>query len=290
MDKRIKLSIGEFSKLCGVTVKTLRHYEKTGLLKPEEVDQWSGYRYYTVSQMQVMMRIRALKDLGLSLDEIYELSWETGDGNCTMFFEPDPEMLRGKLAECESELARLGRRKEALQKMLDSRKKKEEMEKFYTTSLPEITVASYRAEVDGWTSLMGLCPEVIGPEMAKAGCTCPEPGYCYIIDHDEEHKEAGKDLEYCEQIDRIPEGAQAVDANTSHGVLRFRTVAAVPKAVCMKVYGPYDRLPEGYAEIYAYIEQNGLEIAGEARCSFVDGIWNTEDPEKWMSVIQIPVR
>lgn len=97
MDKRIKLSIGEFSKLCGVTVKTLRHYEKTGLLKPEEVDQWSGYRYYTVSQMQVMMRIRALKDLGLSLDEIYELSWETGDGNCTMFFEPDPEMLRGKL-------------------------------------------------------------------------------------------------------------------------------------------------------------------------------------------------
>ena len=35
MDKRIKLSIGEFSKLCGVTVKTLRHYEKTGLLKPE---------------------------------------------------------------------------------------------------------------------------------------------------------------------------------------------------------------------------------------------------------------
>ena len=35
MDKRIILSIGEFSKLCGVTVKTLRYDEKTGLLKPE---------------------------------------------------------------------------------------------------------------------------------------------------------------------------------------------------------------------------------------------------------------
>lgn len=43
------LQIGEFSKLCGVTVKTLHHYEKLGLITPSKVDPWTGYRYYHVS-------------------------------------------------------------------------------------------------------------------------------------------------------------------------------------------------------------------------------------------------
>ena len=42
---KTRLKIGEFSRLMQVTVKTLRHYEQKGLLIPEEVDQWTGYRY-----------------------------------------------------------------------------------------------------------------------------------------------------------------------------------------------------------------------------------------------------
>ena len=64
MRKRTKLKIGEFSKLMQVTVKTLRHYEQIGLLVPDEVDQWSGYRYYTLEQMQKLNSIRQLKDIG----------------------------------------------------------------------------------------------------------------------------------------------------------------------------------------------------------------------------------
>lgn len=45
-----KIKIGAFSKLCRVTVKTLRHYEELGLLIPAEIDEWTGYRYYEVSQ------------------------------------------------------------------------------------------------------------------------------------------------------------------------------------------------------------------------------------------------
>lgn len=70
MRKRTKLKIGEFSKLMQVTVKTLRHYEQIGLLVPDEVDQWSGYRYYTLDQMQKLKSIRQLKDIGFSLVEI----------------------------------------------------------------------------------------------------------------------------------------------------------------------------------------------------------------------------
>ena len=62
-----KIKIGAFSKLCRVTVKTLRHYEELGLLIPAEIDEWTGYRYYEVSQFQRMGLIVHLKRLGLSL-------------------------------------------------------------------------------------------------------------------------------------------------------------------------------------------------------------------------------
>ena len=44
MSKKTRLKIGEFSQLMQVTVKTLRHYEQKGLLAPDEVDEWTGYR------------------------------------------------------------------------------------------------------------------------------------------------------------------------------------------------------------------------------------------------------
>ena len=68
-----KLKIGEFSRLCRVTVRTLRHYEEIGLLVPEIVDMETGYRYYSVHQMQKMNAIRNLKEMGFSLKEIMEL-------------------------------------------------------------------------------------------------------------------------------------------------------------------------------------------------------------------------
>ena len=52
MRVKTKLRIGEFSQLMQVTVKTLHHYEQKGLLLPDEVDEWTGYRYYAVEQMQ----------------------------------------------------------------------------------------------------------------------------------------------------------------------------------------------------------------------------------------------
>ena len=62
-----KLKIGEFSKMMQVTVKTLRHYEQMGLLLPAEVDEWTGYRYYTLEQMQRLNGILKLKDMGFAL-------------------------------------------------------------------------------------------------------------------------------------------------------------------------------------------------------------------------------
>ena len=73
MSKKTRLKIGEFSQLMQVTVKTLRHYEQKGLLAPDEVDEWTGYRYYSIDQMQQLKDIRDLQRLGFSLDEIKDL-------------------------------------------------------------------------------------------------------------------------------------------------------------------------------------------------------------------------
>src|SRR5574339_582645 len=64
------IRIGDFSKLSRVSVKTLRYYDETGLLKPVHVDPFTGYRLYEYSQLSTLHRILALKDLGFSLEEI----------------------------------------------------------------------------------------------------------------------------------------------------------------------------------------------------------------------------
>lgn len=125
-----KLKIGEFSRLGRVTVRALRHYEEIDLLTPEIVDRDTGYRYYSVGQLQKIFSITKLKSMGYSLEE-----------------------------------------------------KLHKMEKVYFESLPAITVASHRTIIPSFDDLGRLCYEVIGPEMARLGCECPEPGYCYTVEH-----------------------------------------------------------------------------------------------------------
>lgn len=187
-----QLKIGEFSRLCRVTVRTLRHYEEIGLVIPEITDKWTGYRYYSVGQMQKMMNILNLKELGFSLDEIRELY----NGSTHI---PSIKALEGKIRICESELERLKTRKAQLAAMIDSQKQKKKMEKIYFDSLPAIIVASHRTIISAYEDLGRLCVETIGPEMARIGCECPEPGYCYTIEHGG-YKPKDIDIEYCEQV------------------------------------------------------------------------------------------
>lgn len=67
------IRIGDFSRLSQTPVSTLRYYDEIGLLKPVEVDHFTGYRYYTFDQLASLQRIQALKDLGFSLEQIARL-------------------------------------------------------------------------------------------------------------------------------------------------------------------------------------------------------------------------
>lgn len=67
------LKIGEVAAFFNVSVKAIRIYEKKGIIKPSKVDEFTGYRYYTVEQVQQLNALVELKALGFSLDEIKEI-------------------------------------------------------------------------------------------------------------------------------------------------------------------------------------------------------------------------
>ena len=64
------LSIGEFSKICQVSTKTLRYYAEIGLILPNEINYENGYRYYSIEQLETMLFIKRLKVYNFSLEEI----------------------------------------------------------------------------------------------------------------------------------------------------------------------------------------------------------------------------
>lgn len=269
-----KLKIGEFSRLMQVTIKTLRHYESKGLLKPYEVDEWTGYRYYTIGQMQRLNAIRDLQRLGFSLEDIGELLEDD-------FHDPDIDALDRKIVETDRQLKSLKERRARLLSWKNSRKTVITMDKFSIQSLPAIIVASHREIIPDYSAIGEMCCNIIGPEMLRLGCKCPPPGYCFTIEHGKEYSPTDIDIEYCEQVEEMGKDSS---------IIQFKRLPAIPKAICMKHVGPYERFYESYVELFKYIEDSGkYRVCGRPRCCYVDGVWNQEDPEKWLSIIQVPV-
>ena len=164
--------------------------------------------------------------------------------------------------------------------MIHSRKNINEMEKFTIQSLPAIIVASHRETLPGYDAVGEMCVNVIGPEMHRLGCRCTPNGYCFTIEHDKEYRPDNVDIEYCEQVE---------EALTDSPIVQFKHLEAVPEAFCMQHRGPYTRFRESYAEAFRRIEEMGFRVAGHPRTVYVDGIWNEENPENWLSIIQIPI-
>lgn len=269
-----KLKIGEFSRLMQVTIKTLRHYESKGLLKPYEVDEWTGYRYYTIGQMLRLNAIRDLQRLGFSLEDIGELLEDD-------FHDPGIDALDRKIVETDRQLKSLKERRTRLLSWKNSRKTVITMDKFSIQSLPAIIVASHREIIPDYSAIGEMCCNIIGPEMLRLGCKCPPPGYCFTIEHGKEYSPTDIDIEYCEQVEEMGKDSS---------IIRFKRLPAIPKAICMKHVGPYERFYESYVELFKYIEDSGkYRVCGRPRCCYVDGVWNQEDPEKWLSIIQVPV-
>ena len=112
------IKIGDFSKLAHVSVKTLHHYGDMGLLKPAHIDRFSGYRYYALEQLSALNRILALKDLGLSLEQVAQLLHE----------DVSPAEMRGMLRLKQMELATQVEEEQARLKRVEQRLRQIEQE------------------------------------------------------------------------------------------------------------------------------------------------------------------
>ena len=68
----MKYKIGDFAKIVGTTVRTLRYYDEVGILIPDEIDIYTNYRYYSDKQISEYKQIKYLQEAGFSINEIVE--------------------------------------------------------------------------------------------------------------------------------------------------------------------------------------------------------------------------
>jgi len=133
------LKIGEFSRLSQVTVKTLHHYDDLGLLGPAYIDPSTGYRYYELDQLPRIHRIIALKEIGLSLEQIGLLLDE----------ELSTEQIRGMLRLKQVEIQRQVRESQQKLAMVEFRLRMIDAE----TNFPALDVVIKRLEKMRFLSL-----------------------------------------------------------------------------------------------------------------------------------------
>ncbi len=266
-------SIGVFSQINKVTTKTLRHYDEIGLLKPEQVDKYTGYRYYTSNQLPTMHKILTLKQMGLNLMEIKEV-----------LSNPHTAELYLKLKEREIAQNIKSEQLRLLQIQNYTNILKGDTRFMYTPvikELPEVIVASMRQVVNSYHDFFHLCPNVMAKEMERVGCICAVPDYCFNIYRDGEYKEKNIDVEICQAVTERKEDTP---------LIKFKKINKIETAVCVLHKGPYETLRDAYIFIFEWIKDNNYEVIDFPRESYIDGIWNKDSNGDWLTEIQVPVR
>jgi len=268
--------IGDFSKLSRVTVKTLRFYDELGLIKPAKVDDFSGYRYYTADQLPVINRILALKDLGLSLDEIGKLL-ERGlsSERFRTVLERKQDEIEGRLRTDRELLSRV----EARLKQLEQEEKMSAYE-VVVKKVEPLRVASIRQVIENYSAVGQLYGELFG----YLGRNRAQPtGPAMAIWHDQEYKEKDVDGEAAVPVGPSVQGNERV---------KVQDMPAVATMACTVHKGSYQNLNQAYSAIMSWIGANGYQIAGPNREVYLycgNGPARQDD-ESYVTEIQFPVR
>ena len=181
--------IGDFSKICRVPVSALRYYADIGLLEPISIDKFTGYRYYALDQLPRLNRILALKDLGLSLEQIQQILNDHLDA------AEIRGMLRLKEAELHDELmaqeARLARVRARLNQIEQEQIIMPQHEVVLKTieTFPIVSRREVIAEPEGVARLLTeVCMILASNHIDFAG----QP---FTIFHDDEFKQTDLDVE-----------------------------------------------------------------------------------------------
>ena len=265
------LSISDFSKLSRVPMKTLRYYDEIGLFKPLDVDRFTGYRYYSASQLSQLNRILALKDLGLSLEQITQILHE----NLSL------ERMRGMLRLRQAEIQQRMVQEQAQLIRVEARLKQIEME----NTIPDYDVIVKNVEPQLVASLRDTLPsyqhvgqlfEELYTYLQRYGAD----GLGAAIWHDEGYKASDIDGEAVAYLKNpVPESERI-------------KVYELPAAQIASVvhHGPYNSFDKAYHAALKWIEANGYKVVGPNREVY---LYNTnpvrQDDPSYVTEIQFPV-
>ncbi|MCY6485378.1 GyrI-like domain-containing protein [Clostridium aestuarii] len=266
--------IGDFARFNKVTVKTLRHYEKVGLLMPIYVDQYSGYRYYSAGQIDRLNNIIALKCIGFSLSEIAILiETNLSKGEMVRIFKlKEEEIIENIRLENEKHL----RIKSIINSIENGEKNME-----YNIVIKEsaaIKAASLRDIIPEYSAQCHLWQE-LNEHLQNNNIKTTGP--CFVIYHDNGFKESDVDIQICKTISQdFPETER----------IKNIEIDAVKEMACTIHKGAYENLSSAYHALLKWIEENNYEIAGENRELYIEGEWSTDNIEDYITEIQVPVK
>lgn len=269
------IRIGDFSKLSQVSIKTLRFYDEIDLLKPVEVDRFTGYRFYEYAQLARLNRILALKELGFSLEEIRKLLDErisTGEMRGMLILRRSE--CRQRLQEEEERLARI----EARLRQIEQENKMSRYD-VVIKKVESLKVASLRGVVPTPPDQGQLWKQL--ERVLALQRVCPV-GACFSLYHDEEYKEQDWDIEVCEPL------AETIPVS---GQVKVYELPGVEMMACTVHEGPFTRLGEAYDAIMRWVDENGYIITGPLREVYLHTTKNGSqtDPQT-VTEIQVPVK
>lgn len=269
------LKIGDFSKLSRISIRMLRHYDEIDLLRPAEIDPVSGYRHYSESQLPLVGRITALKDMGFSLSAIREVIAHYDDR------ESMEQLLCIKRAELLEESEQITQRLRLLETALERLRKDNRPMKYDVTlkTFPEryaatvrMNIPMYEMESTLWSTLMS--------ETAPLNLIPDDPCYCSAIFHDKEYKESDVDVE-------VQKTVKGLYPDTEHVKFKMLPAVTVASAICK---GSYDQMNEIMTAVANWVTDNDYEFNGSAFIIYHVSPHETSAPSEFVTEVCYPVR
>lgn len=264
--------IGEFSKLTQVSVRMLRYYDEAGLLKPAEVDRWTGHRLYSVEQIPRLDRIRYLRDSGFLISEI-ALALEMDDHALLVSLNKKCLEIEQAIQKEQERLLKIAVAKEEIQGS--------KSELHYHISMKSIpacqvlslrrTVPTYYSEGDLWKELSAFAEK---EEIEISSDT-------FTIYHDTEYREQDVDMELCAPVKKTGENREP---------FCFRMTEAVPAMASTMVYGEFSNIKKAYLAFAKWLQKNSnYQMSAPVRQIVHRVPWNENAPAKYLTELQIPV-
>ncbi len=258
--------IGEFARLGQVSVRMLRHYDEIGLLAPASVDEVSNYRSYSPEQLSVLNRIVALKELGLSLDQVGGILADRVEVTELR------GMLRLRRTDLENEMRASGARLAAVESRLRMIEKENEMSADYVVKpIPAVRLAAVTGTLNPAEIGQQIGPmfDTVRSAIRTAGASLATPIATYA------ESESGMDVVV----------GYDYDGDSLPGLHIVNFPAAT--AVCGVHLGSMERIQESWQALHRWLVDNKYEYAGPCRELYVRA--ESDDQHDWVTELQQPV-